>query len=172
MDRVARVWDPAVDDRARWTLPARQPLYDVAFSPDGSALAACGGDGEAALWTLDRPTPTALRLTGHDGPVFDVAFSPDGTTVATAGRDGTVHLWDRRTGLARVLLHKGALKRLSFSPDGTRIAVGNDLGTIRVWPVSDRELPETPGALAAWIRRQTSVVLDEDGSARSPIRQP
>jgi len=71
----------------------------VAFSPDGSLLAAGSLDGALRLWkpeTLVAGKSTrALRvLREHEGGLTAVAFHPDGTLLATASHDATARLWD------------------------------------------------------------------------------
>jgi len=71
-------------------------VWAVAFSPDGSTLAAGVTDGTVWLWNVADPAHPVLiaTLTGPQGHVFSVAFSPSGRTLAAASNDGTVHLWD------------------------------------------------------------------------------
>jgi hypothetical protein len=52
----------------------------VAFSPDGTTLAAGITDGTVWMWNLADPAHLALiaTLTGPQGHVFSLAFSPSG----------------------------------------------------------------------------------------------
>jgi WD40 repeat protein len=54
-------------------------VNSVAFSPDGTRVAAGSDDGSARLF--DAATGSKLSRLGHDGPVYAVAFSPDGECV-------------------------------------------------------------------------------------------
>ena len=68
-------------------------VTSVAFSPDGTTLAAGSTDGTVRLW--DMATHRQITtLTGPTGAVNSVAFSPDGKTLATGSADHTVRLWD------------------------------------------------------------------------------
>jgi WD40 repeat protein len=75
----------------------------VAFSPDGTTLAAGITDGNVWMWNLADPALPALiaTLTGPQGHVFSVAFSPSGRTLAAASSAGTVHLWDTSPAAAK-----------------------------------------------------------------------
>ena len=71
-------------------------VLEVAFSPDGTLLAAAYGDGYVRLWNLvtrhavGAPLPAyASQVEGATG----VAFSPDGNLLASASSDGTVRTW-------------------------------------------------------------------------------
>ena len=75
----------------------------MAFSPEGTTLAAGVTDGTVWMWNLADPAHPALiaTLTGPQGHVFSVAFSPSGRTLAAASNDGTVHLWDTSPAAAK-----------------------------------------------------------------------
>ena len=70
----------------------------VAFSPDGSLLAAASLDGGLRLWKTDTlaaggSTRAWRALHEHEGGLTGVAFSADGSLLATASHDGTARLW-------------------------------------------------------------------------------
>ncbi|MFE7917617.1 WD40 repeat domain-containing protein, partial [Streptomyces sp. NPDC057398] len=112
------------------------PVYAVAFSPDGTALAAVGDGGMVWLWNPAKRTPVGQPLTGHDGTANGVAFSPDGTLLATAGDDGTARLWNPATHtlIGRPLTgHDGPVTTVAFSPDSTLLATAGHDGTARLW---------------------------------------
>ncbi|MGW6442365.1 nSTAND1 domain-containing NTPase [Lentzea sp. NPDC055074] len=88
--------DPA-RPRALGTLPNDGgPLQRLAFSPDGTHLAAGTTDDVVRVWNVSDPRNPQLRavLHGHTERVWGVAFAPDNRTLATAGADRTVRVWD------------------------------------------------------------------------------
>jgi sugar lactone lactonase YvrE len=82
-----------------WRLPAGEEVQaashraaGLAFSPDGSVLAAACRDGRLRLWGVADGAPLgAFRW--HGNSLGAVAFSPDGKWLATGDDDGVVRLW-------------------------------------------------------------------------------
>ncbi|MFI0449995.1 WD40 repeat domain-containing serine/threonine protein kinase [Actinomadura sp. 6N118] len=113
-------------------------VYALAFSHDGSMLAA-GGDGSAVrLWDVARQRQTGA-LRGQKYAVFSIAFSPDDRTLAGGGYDGQVFLWNtttqrRRSGFGT---DGNSIGSLAFSPDGRVLAcAGSD--AVRLWSTADK----------------------------------
>jgi WD40 repeat protein len=69
-------------------------VTSVAFSPDGSLLAAGSLDNTVQLWDVASGEPVGRPLIGHTGGVNAVAFSPDGRLLASASDDTTIRIWD------------------------------------------------------------------------------
>ncbi|CAN5366499.1 hypothetical protein BH23VER1_BH23VER1_03560 [soil metagenome] len=66
------------------------PVYALAFSPDGSLVAASGADDEVRVYkTADRSRAATIRV--EDGAdIYALAFAPDGGRLAFAGYSGEV----------------------------------------------------------------------------------
>ena len=67
-------------------------LFDVAWSPDGTAIATLGGDGSARIFDA-RTGRQRFTLLGHLGRISSMDWSPDSTRLVTASEDGTAKVW-------------------------------------------------------------------------------
>jgi len=127
------------------TYPASPVISALAFSPDGSVLAASGY--HEVLLLQGATSNLVARLVGESPRIESLAFSPDGKKLAVAGsapaRFGEVQIWDAaatNTVLAPAQSFKVALDSiygLSWSPEGQRLAFGGADKTVRIISVAD-----------------------------------
>jgi WD40 repeat protein/transcriptional regulator with XRE-family HTH domain len=134
-------------------------MQALAFSPDGSVLAAGGQNSPVRLWSLarrGRPVPLGRPLGSGAGTVFAVAFSQDGRILASAGSGRVIQLWSiadpRHPAALRVPLTGPAntVYSLAFSPAGSVLAAASADGTVRLWDVADPRHPLRLGAPLTW----------------------
>ena len=106
----------------------------LAFSPDGSRVAAGDRTGRVALWDGDLRRRAGVLRNVFPAPLGDtpeavsaLALSPDGHTLAVGGDAGTIQLWDTTTQqpLGGPLPTPGEpIDSLAFSPDNTTLYAG------------------------------------------------
>lgn len=116
-----------------------QPVYGMAWSPDGTHIASVGADKTVQVW--DATTGKNLfTYTNHKGTTNGVAWLPQkGTRIASASGDATVQVWDSTTG-DHILTYRGHtanVRGLSWSPEGKYIASGGNDNTVQVWDATN-----------------------------------
>jgi RNA polymerase sigma factor (sigma-70 family) len=138
------LWDPKKDEQQ--SLPKSDVLGtgchpSIAFSPDGTVLAAVGPD--LRLWDVGkRELKHAVEI--GSGKWEHVTISPDGKTLALAGRQekkAVIALVDVATLKVTALLegHEGYISGLAFSRDGKTLASGSEDRTIKLWDFDQRK---------------------------------
>jgi WD40 repeat protein len=74
-----------------------EPVYALAFSPDGKLLAAGGRFDEVRIFNVADGAKVA-SLKGFEGTVHSLSWSPKGDTLAVGGFDGKVRLYATPSG--------------------------------------------------------------------------
>jgi WD40 repeat protein len=116
----------------------------LAFSPDGSLLAAGVPDGRVLV--LQPASGTTTQTLSPPSGATSVAFAPNGT-LATGTAAGTVDLWNPATGqaLAPALIAASApITSIAFEPEGRRfVTAGYQEGSVKLWftPTLQQEGP-------------------------------
>ena len=123
----------------------RDNVHSLAFTQDGSVLAAAGGnDQDFSIQLWDVVNGYFLNeLDGHTGIVWDLAFSPDGQFLASVSSDKTAKIWDwRNKTLIQSLDFPGQVVSVRFSPDGQTLSIGgvdepvNQIQNAAIWTFS------------------------------------
>jgi WD40 repeat protein len=144
--------------------------YALAFSPDGTMLAAGGADG-----TVRVVSPADGRLIAgpfiSSGGAVAIAFSPDGGTLATGNPDGTARLWDMASAASRQIgtgapIYTVSYTWAAFTPGGKTLVTVTGNGVMQVWDVATgRQIDKTP---LFWTRKYGFVILSPGVIALSP----
>jgi len=111
-------------------------LYDLAFSPDNSILAAGFSDG----WIRVYSAVDGQFLGVLEGTAKSLQFSPDGLLLAAGLADGTVRVFELAEGRYDDLQpgHLASVTDIDFSAGGQQILTGSDDCTASLWDVALR----------------------------------
>jgi WD40 repeat protein/DNA-binding XRE family transcriptional regulator len=139
----------------------RSALNCLAWSPEGSKIAAPTADGTIDIWdpinaiTLFHFSAVPLSAALPES----IAWSHDGKRIAVSSTDGTVRIWNTTTGhlLLTYRGHKEAVWWIDWSPDDTHLASAGADASIRIWET-------TTGATALTYTGHHGAVMDVEWS--------
>lgn len=144
------------------------PVYAVAFTPDGQWIVTGSFDQTLRLWNA-KTLKTVRTMTGHSGIVLAVAVSPDGKRIASGALDNTIKLWDLPADLspdtagaanqkgeqdkpaeipvlqpaANLGGHGSQIYGLDFNADGKRLISASNDKTVRLWDMEGNKQLKT-----------------------------
>ena len=124
-DRTLRVWEAASGRQLHAFFEADNEYCAVAWSPDGSILAAAansqtGRNFSICFFDLQTGKETS-RLNGHSQPAYCLAFSSDGKTLVSASLDKVIR-WDLANRAKQSEWRINATAALAVAPDGKTLA--------------------------------------------------
>ena len=119
---VVRLWgrDGSLN-RTLGTESTGGKFLNLAWSPDGSMLAA--GAGDYNVWRADGTQVGVLRTGGT--PAWAMAWSPDGRALAIGDESGILQIVAPDGTTRSVSAFEGDVNAVSYSPDGASLAVGH-----------------------------------------------
>lgn len=116
------------------------PVWSVAVSPDGKAIASGSTDGTIQIWKVGSGNLRVPMRTlyGHSEPIWSLAISPDGKLLASGSADKTIKVWNLSTGelLDTLKGHTAGIFSVAFSPDSQRVASGSFDKSVKLWQIN------------------------------------
>ncbi|AFY32938.1 WD40 repeat domain-containing protein [Calothrix sp. PCC 7507] len=111
----------------------------IAWSPDGTTLAATSAAGEVVLWNNGHLT---TLQTGNGKSVDCVAFSVDGQFLAVGGQDGQVKIWRKQELIATLENAPAWVDKLAWNHTNNQLAFS--LGRyVQVWDAQTLDIVNT-----------------------------
>lgn len=148
-----------------WAAQLDDYVIDLAWSPDGTRLAAASASGPISLFRAEDGV--RVDLPGHDGGTNALAWEPAAGRaglLASGGQDGAVRLWDAATAqhTATAKLGNGWVEQVRWGPVlvaacGRKLAVLGSDGSLRR---AFADAPKTISALAIGPAASGSLIAD------------
>ena len=127
------------------------PVFGLAFDPDGRRLASGSSDKTIALWEVPSLNRIPKPLAGYASNAYSIAFHPGGELLAAGLADGTVALWNVPRGSKPTRDVRGAESGKALPPSrvGTVLALGGS-SSAAFSPTGDIVVAAANMTLHAW----------------------
>jgi WD40 repeat protein/Zn-finger nucleic acid-binding protein len=139
-DKTIRLWRKIDDDKSLATkcianIQLRSCINSLAFSPDGSLLAAALDSGWIELYDLGSGKMIGALEGQTTSEVWTICFSPDGRNLISGALDRAVRIWDVNERECKWALrgHDEWVNGVAVSLDGSSIVSGSGDKTVRIW---------------------------------------
>src|SRR5262249_8508808 len=140
------LWDAQTGTQLRALANSDGQVGQIAFSPDGTLLAAAGSGGNGPvlrIWEGAAGPPLFTSPPPAAAHAWCVGLSPDGKPLAAGFESGEVHLFDVASGwqVATLPRRGGRVRWLGFHPDGRSLVTAGPLtdNDVFVWDLATRQ---------------------------------
>ena len=166
-DKTVHIWDPSTGQTrsrydAHYGWVPNFSVLSMAWSPDGTRVAATCGDKTLRIWSAKTGHLSAsYRLRAEWSS--HVAWSPDSRYLASAYSDHTAQVWDTSRGSPIAIYHghTEGVRYVAWSPDGTCVATASNDSTVHIWEAFTGKNVYTYRGHSAWA---TAVAWSPDGT--------
>ena len=136
--QICKITSGALETAATVSV-SRNPVTALAFSEDGSVLAAGDSKGRIVVFNVADGSVVTDRWTAHTARVTCLAWNGRGQ-LASGGLDTSIFVWS----LAQVgdwlhvsNAHKEGVNAVAWTSDGTRVVSGGTDAAVKTWEVHD-----------------------------------
>ncbi|KAH7904185.1 quinon protein alcohol dehydrogenase-like superfamily, partial [Hygrophoropsis aurantiaca] len=126
--------------RIREALQFGDSVWRLAFSPNGTQLAAGSNQGKVRVFDVATGKTVLGPIKAHTERVTSALFTLDGKQFITASLDKSIRVWDGSTGqeVGDPMQGHEHIQQIALSYDGRRLASVAYDGTVRVWDQNTR----------------------------------
>ena len=149
----------------------KEPIGRIAWSPDGSKLAAPSVDGTIKVWDVDKGE-LIKTLQGHTSRAICVTWSPTNNYLATGSDDGTARIWNIESGgLVETIEGSSSPVSLAWNRNGRILALGFNDSTVQLWDKARGALRTYEGLAGPvtslkWSPNAISLAASSEGDTR------
>jgi WD40 repeat protein len=149
-----RLIDPANGKLLHLLCRTPDVMLSVAFSPDGSHLAAAGADNAIRVFNVTNGLQEQL-IEQHSDWVMDVAYSPEGDFLVSASRDKTARVFRSQDGELEESYqgHNEPVYADAVRADGKRVFSGGRGGKVHEWTLDSAQKKGEIGGLGEEVYR-------------------
>jgi WD40 repeat protein/nucleoside phosphorylase len=167
LDKTVHIWNPDTGQtltryNASSGLVLNFAVFSLAWSPDGTSLAAACADKVIRVWNTETGQ---LISTHHLRSEWSshLAWSPDSRYLAFTEEKHTVQIRDMVTEAVRITYHghTDSVRCISWSPDAILIATASNDKTVQIWETLTGKHIHTYTGHSDWV---TSVAWSPDGT--------
>jgi len=123
----------------------KEPVFEIAFTPDGELLLTGGADNRLIVWKL-KTREILHNIAAHNGDLKALDVSSDGTLATTGSVADDVRIWRLSDGerIKQFEGHSMTVYDVLFSSNGQQIYSASRDSTVRKWNVKAGHSKATP----------------------------
>jgi len=177
-DKSIRLWRINYEDtslRCIAKLESRSCINSLAFSPDGTRVAAALDSGWIELYDIATGKNEGALEGQSTSEVWTIAFSPDGNQLISGSLDRSVRIWNVKQRDCSWALrgHDEWVNGVAVAPNGTSIVSCSGDKTVKVWDTRNMNCKSTLRGHTDFVRSvcvlqdsKTVVSASDDGFLR------
>ncbi len=134
-DNTTKLWSTAGKNSVLWSIPSKNVVSSVAFSPSGNKIIT--GSFDKRVFHINANDPDSImQLYGNEDSVVQVIFGEK--HIVAIYRNGTAVIWDaNRFGIIKELNDNSyRIQCASLNPITNQLVTGDDNGLIRFWDLN------------------------------------
>lgn len=154
-DTTILIWDSKNGKLVRTFSNHDSNVSSVAFSPDGTKIAAGLDNGHIRVYNMQTGKDEYNIPHLHKGKVRCVTFTPDGKALVSASQDRSIRFWNAENGMPLDVIkeaHSNEVIYLAFSHDQSKMASASADHSIKIWDTSRDTLIQILTGHGDWVR--------------------
>lgn len=115
----------------------RASITALAFSPDGSLLAAGDSNGKIQVYSLPSGESKTSSWVFHTAKITSIAWSPSGTRAVSGSLDTNIYIWNVVKPMKNIAIrnaHANGVMGVGYLDEDTVASAGSD-AAIRSWEI-------------------------------------